>query len=180
MLSPDEFGYIDNPGGYHLYPYTGEALRILKSMGYKLFVVTNQSGVARGYFSEAQLQKVLDKMQQLILNEGVALDGVYYSPYFATGIVSPYNVAHEDRKPGIGMYQRARKEHAFEPQATWMIGDRATDILFGQNAGIKTILLLSGNGSKEFTESVIPGILKPNYVCENLLTAAKLLHCYYP
>ncbi len=179
MISPDEFGYIDNPEIYHLYPYTGEALRILKQLDYKLFVVTNQSGVARGYFSEAQLQKVLDKMRQLILDEGVALDGVYYSPYFATGIVPPYNVQHEDRKPGIGMYQKARQEHDFDPHATWMIGDRATDVHFGQNAGIKTILLLSGNGTREFTEGVIPGSLKPNFVCENLLTAAKLIQAYY-
>lgn len=178
MLSPDEFGYIDNPDLYHLYPYTGAALRILKELNYKLFVVTNQSGVARGYFSEAQLQKVLDKMRNMIREEGVELDGVFYSPYFATGIVPPYNVDHEDRKPGIGMFKRAMREHHFDPYKSWMVGDRATDVKFGYNAGIKTILLLSGNGTEEFRSGVLPGILKPHYVCENLLTAAKLLQQY--
>lgn len=178
VLSPDEFGYISNPDLYHLYPYTGEALRILKGLGFKLFVVTNQSGIARGYFGIDALERVLARMRDLIAKEGVELDGVYYSPYFATGIVPPYNVQHEDRKPGIGMYKKALAEHRFNPQGSWMIGDRATDIEFGKNAGLKTILLLSGNGTKEFPEGVLPGNLKPDFVCENLLTAARLISDY--
>lgn len=179
VLSPDEFGYISNPDLYHLYPYSGEALRILKGLGFKLFVVTNQSGIARGYFGVEALEKVLARMRELIAKEGVELDGVYYSPYFATGIVPPYNVQHEDRKPGIGMYKKALAEHKFRPEGSWMIGDRATDIEFGQNAGLKTMLLLSGNGAREFPEGVLPGTLKPDFVCENLLTAARLISDYH-
>ncbi len=63
VLNPDEYGYLDNPEKYHLYPWTGEALRILKELGFLLFVVTNQSGIARGYFSVAQLEKVLEQMR---------------------------------------------------------------------------------------------------------------------
>ncbi|MDY0151273.1 MAG: HAD family hydrolase, partial [Candidatus Cloacimonas sp.] len=175
VLSPDEFGYISDPALYHLYPYTGQALRILKALGFRIFVVTNQSGIARGYFGVEALESVLGHMKDLIAAEGVKLDGVYYSPYYKDGVVVPYNVQHEDRKPGIGMFKQALSQVTFNPQTSWMIGDRATDIEFGQNAGMKTILLLSGNGSKEFTEGVMPGVLKPNYVCANLLTAASMI-----
>jgi len=175
VLSPDEFGYISNPDLYHLYPWTGEALRILKELGFLLFVVTNQSGIARGYFKVEALERVLERMKSLIKAEGVTLDGVFYSPYFKTGIVPPYNVEHEDRKPGIGMFKQAKALHTFHAHQSWMIGDRSTDIEFGHNAGLKTILLLTGNGTKELNDSFSEPLPQPNFICENLLTAAKLL-----
>ena len=127
-ISPDEFGYIKDPTLYHLYPETGKALRIFKDLGYLLIIVTNQSGIARGYFGIPELERVHDRMKELVRMEGVELDAVYYSPYFATGIVEPFNVAHEDRKPGIGMYKRALREFSFNPAQSFMIGDRDTDI----------------------------------------------------
>ncbi len=178
VLSPDELGYISNPDLYHLYPYTGAALRVLKQLGFLLFVVTNQSGVARGYFTVEALEAVLARMKSLIAAEGVELDGVYYSPYFKDGIVEPYNIQHEDRKPGTGMFKRALREFGFDVGASWMIGDRATDIEFGKNAGLKTMLLLSGNGQKEMLGNLESGILKPNFVCEDLLTAASLIQAH--
>ncbi len=178
VLNPDEYGYLDNPEMYHLYPWTGEALRILKELGFLLFVVTNQSGIARGYFSVSQLEKVLQQMRALICAEGVELDGVYYSPYFKTGVVEPYNIDHEDRKPGIGMFKKAKTEFHFEIGRSFMIGDRETDVKFGQNAGLKTILLLSGNGRKDFSESLETHALQPDFICENLLTAAELIKRY--
>jgi D,D-heptose 1,7-bisphosphate phosphatase len=178
VLSPDEFGYISNPELYHLYPYTGEALRLFKSMGFLLFVVTNQSGIARGYFGVEQLEAVLNRMKNLVAESGVELDGVFYSPYFKEGIVEPYNIDHEDRKPGIGMFKQAAARFKFDKHQSWMIGDRATDIEFGKKAGLKTILLLSGNGSKEFVASLADEALKPDFICENLLTAAALINKY--
>lgn len=178
VLNPDEFGYLDDPSRYHLYPWTGEALRILKQLGFLLFVVTNQSGIARGYFTVAQLEMVLNQMRSLICSKGVELDGVYYSPYFKTGIVEPYNVQHEDRKPGIGMFKKAKAAFHFDPGRSFMIGDRETDIQFGKNADLKTILLLSGNGRKDYCESLNGQPLQPDFICENLLTAAELIKRY--
>ena len=174
-VSPDQFGYLDDPGLYQLYPYTGEALRLLKEMGFLLFLVTNQSGIARGYFDIPTLEKVLDRMEQLLAEQKVRLDGIYYSPYFADGVVAPYNIEHEDRKPGIGMFKRARSQHVFEAGLSWMIGDRRTDVEFGHNAGMKTILLLSGEGAREMLNGLDGWPVRPDYVAENLLTAAKLI-----
>ena len=150
----------------------------MKDMGYQLIIVTNQSGIARGYFGSAELEKVHDKMRSLLREEGVVLDGVYYSPYYKDGIVEPYNVDHEDRKPGIGLYKRALAEHGFDYRHSWMIGDRYTDIAFGKKAGLKTILLLSGNGKDELQSGIMQKPYKPNFVVENLMTAARLIEYY--
>jgi D-glycero-D-manno-heptose 1,7-bisphosphate phosphatase len=174
-ISPDQYGYISDPYEYSLYPYTGEALRILQDMGFLLFVVTNQSGIARGYFKISDLKRVHARMRALLNAEGIKLAGVYFSPYFATGKVHPFNIEHEDRKPGLGMFKRARKEHYFLPGSSWMIGDRRTDVEFGKKAGLKTILLLTGNGAQEMLSGFSGWEYKPDFMTENLLTAAKLI-----
>ncbi len=174
-ISSDEFGYINDPKGYHLYPNTGEALRMIQSLGYLLFIVTNQSGIARGRVTLEQLDAVHAKLRDLLLAEKVKLDQIYYSPYYAEGIVAPYNIAHEDRKPGLGMFYRALKEYGFDPKRSWMVGDRYSDIAFGKKAGLKTILLLTGNGKDELATAFEGWEYKPDFVAENILTAAGLI-----
>ena len=180
-ISPDKFGYIKDPEIYHLYPETGEALRILSEMGFLIFIVTNQSGIARGYLSPDDLKKVHQKMQDLLSAEKVYPDGIFHAPYHRDGIVEPYNVHHEDRKPGIGMFKQARKQHHFDPARSYMIGDRATDIGFAHNAGMKSILLLTGNGEDEF-RSILEECSsdKPDFICENILTAAEMIKRFDP
>jgi D,D-heptose 1,7-bisphosphate phosphatase len=180
-ISPDKFGYINNPEHYHLYPETPQALRILKELGYLIFIVTNQSGIARGYLDLAQLDSVHQKMRRLIADAGVQLDGIYFSPYHRDGIVEPYNVDHEDRKPGIGMFQQARADFCFDPSQSFMIGDRSTDIGFAQNSKLKSILLLTGNGEEEFKQIIsFAAEYKPDFICENILTAAEMIKRFYP
>lgn len=177
-ISPDEFGYISDPASYHLYSYTGHALRLINALGYLTFIVTNQSGIARGYFTPEQLEKVHERLRSLLANESVTLNQIYYSPYYKEGIVHPYNIDHEDRKPGLGMFKKALKEHGFNPAQSWMIGDRYTDVEFGRRAGLKTILLLSGNGSQEIRDGILDWPYLPHYIAENLLTAAKLIELH--
>lgn len=174
-ISPDKYGYLSDPSLYELYPYTGKALRLLKKLGYQLFLVTNQSGIARGYFTLDELHRLHRRLQELLLEEGVKLTGLYYSPYFAAGKVPPFNVEHEDRKPGLGMYKRARREHPFNAGRSWMIGDRYTDVAFGKKAGLKTVLLLSGEGARELIHNWQEWEYQPDFIAENLLTAAKLI-----
>jgi len=178
VISPDDFGYLSNPEEYHLYPYTIEALKIFKKLNFLLFVVTNQSGIARGYFTIDDLEKVLAKMRSLLSAGGIELDGVYYSPYYKDGIVPPYNIDHIDRKPGIGMFKKAYSEFHFQIEGSYMIGDRISDLGFGKNAQLKNILLLTGNGEKDFIKILETDDLRPDFVCENLLTAAKLIRDY--
>ncbi len=174
-ISPDRYGYVSDPSIYSLYPWTGEALRLLQQLGYLLFVVTNQSGIARGLFDIPALNKVHARMHRLLAAQKVRLTGVYFSPYFAAGTVPPYNIHHKDRKPGIGMYERARRKHSFDAGRSWMIGDRKTDVEFGKKAGLKTILLLTGDGASEMLDGLADWESQPDFIAENLLTAAKLI-----
>lgn len=174
-ISPDEYGYLSDPAKYSLYPWTGEALRLLASLRYKLFIVTNQSGIARGYFGVEQLERLHDHMRELLRAQGVELTGVYYSPYYKDGIVEPYNIHHEDRKPGPGMFRRALSEHPFALKGSWMIGDRHSDVAFGRNVGLRTVLLLTGNGMQEMKDGILERDPKPHFVAEDLLTAARLI-----
>jgi histidinol-phosphate phosphatase family protein len=180
-ISPDKFGYIKDPEIYHLYPESAQALRILQDMGFLLFIVTNQSGIARGLLNLEQLSKVHQKMLDLLAEGGVKPDGIYFSPYHIEGIVEPYNIHHEDRKPGIGLFKQARQDFSFDPGASFMIGDRDTDIGFAHNAGMKSILLQTGNGREEFQKMMSNcGDVRPDYICENILTAAELIRRFYP
>ncbi|HCM16369.1 MAG: HAD-IIIA family hydrolase [Candidatus Cloacimonadales bacterium] len=180
-ISPDKFGYIKDPAGYHLYPESPKALKMLQDMGFLIFIVTNQSGIARGYLNLTQLAAVHQKMLDLLADGGVRPDGLYFSPYHKEGIVEPFNVHHEDRKPGIGMFRRARREHPFITEHSFMIGDRFTDIGFARNAGMKSILLLSGNGQEEFDKMLSDCAgPRPDFICENILCAAEMIQRYYP
>lgn len=178
-LSPDEFGYIKDPAGYSLYPFTGEALSILQAAGYLLFLVTNQSGIARGYLNLDELNSVHARLNSLLEAERVRLDRIYFSPYYVDGIVEPYNIDHEDRKPGLGLFKQAKRDYKFDPSVSWMIGDRYTDVAFGKKAGLKTILLLTGNGREIFYQGIEAWEYKPDFVVDDLLTAAKLISEFY-
>ncbi|MFB3845192.1 MAG: D-glycero-alpha-D-manno-heptose-1,7-bisphosphate 7-phosphatase [Candidatus Cloacimonadaceae bacterium] len=174
-INPDDFGYINDPEQYYLYPYAADAIKLLNQLGYYVLLVTNQGGVARGYITLEEMHKVLQKALDLLAAEGAVIDKVYYSPYYYAGVVEPYNIPHEDRKPGLGMFRRAVKDFHFRPEYSWMIGDRYSDIAFGKKAGLKTILLLSGEGKKEFTPALREKEFQPDFVVKDLSVAAKLI-----
>jgi histidinol-phosphate phosphatase family protein len=174
-INPDEYGYINNPEGYSLYPYAADAIRLLHELGFYVFLVTNQGGVARGYITLEQMHSVLAKVDTLLSDSGTYLDKIYYSPYYEKGVVEPYNILHEDRKPGVGMFKQALRDFRFRPEQSWMIGDRYTDIVFGKKAGLRTILLRSGNGEKEFIHAMPHWEIKPDFVVKDLLVAARLI-----
>jgi len=174
-INPDEFGYINDPDKYYLYPYAADAVKLFRKLGYFVLLVTNQGGVARGYITLEQMHSVLGKAQKLLEEQGAPIDKVYYSPYYEKGVVEPYNIPHEDRKPGLGMFKQAVRDFKFRPEHSWMIGDRYTDIAFGAKAGLKTIFLLSGNGEQEFIRDMKHWEHKPDFVVKDLLVAAQLI-----
>jgi len=120
-------------------------------------------------------------MRDLLHGEGVKLDAIYFSPYHIEGFVEPFNINHEDRKPGIGMFKRARREFELDPGQSFMIGDRASDVGFASRAGLKSILLLTGNGQEEM-QLILQDHerLHPDFVAENILSAAQMIQRFYP
>ena len=114
-----------------------------QSLGYKLVVVTNQSGIARGYYTEQDVQDLMLWMRTELLRNGVTLDAVYHCPYHPEG-VGEYKRQHEDRKPGPGMLLRAARDLSLDLTQSILIGDRCSDIAAANAAGLKQAFLLAG------------------------------------
>lgn len=142
----EDTGYVDSPERVRLLPGAASALRELRDAGYRVVVVSNQSGVARGRFDEAMLQEVHLRMEELLKQEGVQLDAAYYCPFLdgPAATVSEYRMDSDLRKPAPGMLLRARDELDIDLARSWMIGDSPRDVEAGRRAGCRTILLSAG------------------------------------
>lgn len=153
-----EKGYVVSPEDMEIFPYARECVRRIREKGFVAIVVTNQGGIAKGLFTEETLGEMNDR---LIRQTGV--DAVYYCPHHPEGCVEGYAGECTCRKPSMGMLEAARKDFAVDMEMSWMVGDRASDILTGKNAGIRTILLESGYGTAGLEFEV-----EPDYVFRDL------------
>lgn len=142
----EDVGYIDNVGDFRLYGDTCDALKRLSAAGFKLIVVTNQSGVARGYFPESCVVEINDHMSRLLGERGITLDGIYYCPYFTGGSVPEYAIDAPCRKPDTGMILEAVDDIGIDLGRSYMVGDSDSDIMCGKNAGLRTVLVRTGHG----------------------------------
>jgi D-glycero-D-manno-heptose 1,7-bisphosphate phosphatase len=134
-------GYIKRAEQVKLLPGVPEALIQLKKMGYLLIVVTNQSGIARGYFTEENLDEIHDEFNRQLAADGAMVDGLYYCPYHPEGTVKNFSVESNLRKPNAGMFFQAEKELDIDLTQSWMIGDSYRDMQAGKAAGCHTILV---------------------------------------
>ena len=140
-----EKGYVRSVDELEIFPYANKCVKTIHEKGYLAIVVTNQSGVARGYFSENQIKEM-----NKFLIEKTGVDTVYYCPHYRKGIVPEYAVRCGCRKPLTGMIEQACREFDIEDEelrASYMVGDRAGDIWLGRRMGIATVLLESGYGT---------------------------------
>ncbi len=161
--------YLFRPEDFEFTPGAVEAIKILNHAGYLVIVVTNQSGVARGYYKESDVLHLHKYIDNLLNARGARVDSWYYCPHHPNGI-NPYNVICNCRKPMPGMLLQAAAEHSIQLSKSWMVGDKIADIEAGMAAGCRPLLVLTGYGSEISNElhSDIP-------VCQNLLTAAMLI-----
>ena len=142
---------IEDPGYVHrsedlvLLPGVAAGPGRLKRAGYLLIVVTNQSGVAHGLYPESAVHAMHARLNQELGREA-AIDAFYYAPYHPEAALPEYRRSSELRKPAIGMFQRARDEHAIELGRSYMVGDRESDLEFGRRAGLRPILVRTGHG----------------------------------
>lgn len=129
--------YCRRPEDFQLFPGTARAIRLLNEHGYKVIVITNQSGVARGYFTEDMLGLIHRKMRNQLTAENARVDAIYYCPHHPDDNC-------ECRKPKPKMILQAATEHDIDPKRSFMVGDKAHDIALGKNAGCRTVLIPSG------------------------------------
>lgn len=137
--------YNVNPRFIELAPFAGEGLRLAQQLGYRLFIVSNQAGVAMGRFEEHALAAVWRRLDTLLQREGVELTHCYYCPHHPEGIVRPYARICDCRKPGPGLLLRAAAQHDIDLSASWMIGDILNDVEAGRRAGCRTIMIDNSN-----------------------------------
>jgi D-glycero-D-manno-heptose 1,7-bisphosphate phosphatase len=168
----EDVDYLSSPLALQLIPGSAEAIRKANELGVKVFVVTNQSGIARGILTEAQLGEVHERLRELLRETGARIDAFYYCPHHAELGTSPYRMECDCRKPKTGMLRQAAAEFDIDLKKSFMIGDKMIDVQTGVNAGTTTILVLTGYGKKELA-LCRDGRLHPDHVAENLLEAVQ-------
>ncbi len=170
-----EVGYINHPSRFSLFTYAASAVQHLNENGWLAILVTNQAGVARGYFSEDMIQTVHAKMTADLESNGAKLDGIYYCAHHPSVGEPPYRFDCDCRKPKPGLISRAAKDFDIDVSESWMVGDRYSDIELARNAGLKSVFVLSGYGRGEWEHQRAGWTEKSDLVAENLLEAVHLI-----
>ncbi len=155
-----EKNYLADPDGVELLPGAVEGLRLLLAAGYGLVLITNQSGVGRGYFTLEDLGRVNQRLEQMLAEAGIRLEGIYICPH------APEQDC-ECRKPKPKLAIDAAAELGFDLQQAWMIGDKSADVDLARNAGTRAVLVRTGYGRKTEAAGVVA-----DYVAEDLSAAA--------
>ena len=161
VLNENREDYVRSYSELKLLPGTKEALKLLKNSGYKIIIITNQAAVGRGFITEKELQGINRRLNEAM---GGLIDDFFYCPH------TPEDNC-DCRKPRTRLLRDAAEKYNIELEGKWMVGDNAKDIQLGQNAGLNTILVLTGLGHRTLKESRV----EPDVIAENLLEAVKWL-----
>ena len=155
----EEVDHLSSVKDLVIFDFAGEALRLLKGHGFLVIVVTNQSGISRGYFGESDMRSIHEAIDMEL--EGL-IDGYYFCPHRP-------DEGCDCRKPGVGMITDAIAEHSIDVANSWMVGDKKIDIETGFNAGATTAMVMTGYGQRELGQLD----RMPDIVAGNLLEAAR-------
>jgi D-glycero-D-manno-heptose 1,7-bisphosphate phosphatase len=154
----EDVGYLKTATGLRMIDGAPEAVRRLNSRGFLTFIISNQSGVARGFFTEEELAPIHERLEAELETAGAHLDRIYYCPHHPTRGAPPYNVECTCRKPRTGMLDRAVAEFGVDLSRSFVVGDKFADVKAGQNAGTRTVLVLTGYGPSAVQECRTAGI----------------------
>ncbi len=158
--------YLSEPGKLKLYKDTIPALRLLRGLGFKLFVVTNQSGIARGYFTDKTARAINMRLETLLRKAGAPISETAYCPH------GPDDGCR-CRKPAPLMGKRLAKKHNIDLRRSFMIGDKISDVKFGANLGLRTILVRSGHGRSQLRKA--GGKHAAEHIAAGILQAARFI-----
>ena len=165
-----EVSYLNNTRHLRIMDGVPEAIIILKDLGFKIIIVTNQSGVARGYIRERTLKRIHAKLRRLLRKNGTDFDAVFYCPYYKSARKKRYKKDSSHRKPNPGMIEKARRIFDIDLDSSYMLGDRRSDIGAGKNSGCTSILVKTGYGSASIKE-MDSWPWKPDYIADDLMDA---------
>ena len=161
----EEVGYLNHVSRFRMFPFVPAAIHRLNESGLPVIVVTNQSGVGRGYFPESLVHAVNDLMTQQLVKGGARVDAIYYCPHTAAENC-------ECRKPKTGMLERAASEHGLDLRRSFVVGDRYGDMELARNARARSILVRTGYGEGELAWHSAKWPVQPDFVAADLAQAA--------
>lgn len=167
----ENVGYLNECSKIKFLPRVSEAIKLLNENGFKVMVTTNQSGVARGFFTEETVREINRYIQESLAKQGALIDKTYYCPHHIEGIIEEYRKECYCRKPNPGMIEQAVGEFDIDLKGSFVIGDKSSDIEAGHRAGCKTILLAGEDPLNNEKETA----LTPDYVAPDLYEAVKWL-----
>ena len=160
----EEVGYLNHVSRFRMFPFVAASLQRLNEAGYRVIVVSNQSGVARGYFPESLVKEVTHRMTQQLSEAGARVDAVYYCTH-ASAENCPC------RKPKTGMLECAAREHQIDLQRSFVVGDRYIDIELARNAKARGILVRTGYGEGELAWREAKWPAPPDLIADDLAQA---------
>jgi D-glycero-D-manno-heptose 1,7-bisphosphate phosphatase len=171
-----DVGYLYHPDEIDFFPWTVDVIRALSAAGFAVVVTTNQSGIARGLFSEAQLAAIHGAMARVLDAGGALVRAYYYCPHHPNGTVPAFAKVCDCRKPAAGMVERASRELGLDPTRSFVIGDTWLDIGLAKSCGAKGVLVRTGAGAKA-EQRPMPD-LQADAIVDNLAGAASwILRC---
>ena len=165
----EEGNYVSHLGQVKLFPYTVDAVRQLNLAGFKVIVVTNQAGIARGIVSETFVAEAHAYLSERLAAGGASVDGYYYCPHHPAGIIEGLNIECECRKPKAGLWRRAAADLGLELSRSFSVGDRWRDILAARAAGTRGVMVRTGFGRAE--EHAAPAGVAADAIVDNLAAA---------
>jgi D-glycero-D-manno-heptose 1,7-bisphosphate phosphatase len=160
----EEVNYLSRPEDLRLFSFSAEAVKLLNDNGFLVILITNQSGIARGFYNEKTLHQIHGKLKNQLAQSNAKLDAVYFCPHNSADNC-------DCRKPQTGMIKRAKRDFSLNLENSWIVGDKTTDVETGFKAKMKTALVLTGYGQTE-VENLKN---KPDLISHNLLQAVKIM-----
>lgn len=168
-------GYINHPDNFIIYPFAAQAIRMLNKANYLAVIVTNQSGIGRGFYMEDMMNTLHQKMYDQFEKQGAKIDGLYYCPHDPNSKDEKYRVVCDCRKPKSGLLKQALKDLPIDVNQTYFIGDKMSDMQAGWDIGSKGIMVKTGYGRGDIENKSVSWNRKPDIYAENLLEAVKII-----
>jgi histidinol-phosphate phosphatase family protein len=158
--------YMSKVGDLHFYPGVKKGIKALADAGFRMIIITNQSGVARGFYTERKLAQIHRRMVREIEDAGGRIDGIYYCPHHP-------NEGCACRKPGTRLFETAIREHGIDPKKSYMVGDRMWDVVPAHKVGCKTLLVPEKEHEEEVLRQERESLVKPDFRGHTFLDAVE-------
>jgi D-glycero-D-manno-heptose 1,7-bisphosphate phosphatase len=170
----EEVNFVKSVEELKLIPCAARAINRMNDLDLRTIVLSNQSGIARGFFTEKELNEINTRLLKLLKIENATIDSIYYCPHHPEGVVKEFAINCDCRKPKTGMILKAAKEFNINVEKSFVIGDMMRDLECGKNAGTKNILVLTGKGRETLNE-IKTNSFQPDFIAHDLIDAVKYI-----